>query len=166
MEKFTTLNDIAIEGNANIITLRSGKKVITYFDRFSTAQELAEKYNLRVVELYHRDGQDWQVEGDAWTPIQVREEMFGDGARFFTESDRDDEFAFFKSQLAKIDDFDEMRERIDKEEKFFDLFDELEDGQAILSTCDHYYASIIEVSDAAFVNYDVHTRAIGLMEKD
>lgn len=145
------------------------KRVLTHFNNFSEAMEIAEKYNLELIWIDKRVG--WQLyhRGDkAYEPMVITAERFGDNYNLFYGED--DWLEFQGDLLHNITEYKIDRKSLKEVDKWLqttqevlDLIDGLGEEQGVLF--DGYEGKIIDTSGIYF-NHDGHIIKLAAIEKD
>lgn len=143
------------------------QKAIIGFDTFEQAEELAEENGLSIEFFQKRDGWDlWYRTGStAYEPFRRSVEDFGDDYSKFSKEDLED---FYENEVqpfvSEFDSFDDLRSFLEQNEKIKDEIEDAEDDEIVITYCGEYYDTIKERTMA--YNYDTHSYAIGLIDRD
>lgn len=170
-QEFKDIYGIAHEEGLYVIETTSGangypenlKKALIGFDTFRQAQEIAKKYDMRIEKFFRRDGWNmWQREGEAFGPIAISADDFGDDYEQYTKSDLD---SFFENevrpQIGYFKNFEDLKEFIDEKEKLYNEIEDSEDGEIVVA-CEGRYYDTLQTARMEF-SEDSKTWAIGVI---
>jgi len=175
MEKLD-LRDVAYDEGFGVVETTSERNgyprnlryVITGFDTFEQAEMLAEKYDLDIIEITKRNGnQLWARNGKQYEPFKLRADMFGDDYRFihYRQYDSEAEFIHEEVDLAYFDSvlFDEIEDYVFCRKQIWENIEDLEENEAVVLR-DGAYWDTIKVVCTQYTE-DVTTHRIALINK-
>ena len=142
-------------------------KALIGFNNFEQAEALAHEYDLDVMVFTRRSGWHyWYRTGQQpFGPFERSSEDFGDGFDTYGKSDLE---TFFEdevqSQVECFENFQSLREFLDKQEKIFNEIKKLGEDELVV-TCDCCYYDTIKKTTMEY-SYDTVHYAIGLVDMD
>ena len=140
------------------------KKAIIGFDNFEECEEVASNYpDARIATFHRRDGwQLWERTGTAFGPFENSADDYGEDYMSFTQNDAKNFFEEeVKPMLEDFDNFDELRDFLDKKEEILDEINKLDDNEMVITHEGRYYDTIDKVSMSFY--HDTHHYAIGII---
>lgn len=143
------------------------RKAIIGFDTFEQADKLAEENGLSIEIFQKRDGWHlWYRTGStAYEPFRRSAEDFGEDYSEFSNANLED---FYENEVqpmvSDFESFDALRSFLDQKERIKDEIEDAEDDEIVITCCGEYYDTIKERTMS--YNYDSHSYAIGLIDRD
>lgn len=169
------LENIAYEQGLELIETTSERngypsnlrKAIIGFDSFEQAQELAERYGLKVQEFERRDGwQLWYRTGDTVYEAYDYEQFWRDGLNedieVFKPGEEEEVIEQLKFFLGACENLSAMRCLIDDTEKVLDALNDCEDNQFVVTNCCEYEGTYL--CTCMSYQYDTRHYTIGIAE--
>ena len=167
-----TIQEIAEIENLELIETTTGnngypqnlKHAIVGFESFEQAQEIAEKYGLRIESFRRKDG--WQLWErnylTMYAPFQNSAEDFGDN---YNEIDKIDESEFFEREIKPIindfEDFESLETFIESKKKVWEEIQNMEDNELVITHYGEYYETISK--ESMVFSHDTWNSIIGLI---
>lgn len=153
MQHEADIKEIAYEHGLEIIETTTGrngypqelKHAIIGFSTFREAEELAERYGLKITSFFKKEGwQLWYRSGDqCFSPFRIKSEDYGDDYRHHYCSD---DRTFFedevKPRLENFNDLDSLERFIRDSRKLLDEIESIDDSQLVISYMGRYYETI------------------------
>ena len=181
------LKSIAYENGLQIVettTARNGypqecKFAIVGFGYFCDAEELANKYGLRITTLYKKDGWAlWVRNSDTtFSPLEITCEDYGDDYRDYDGGSQrlyyEDEIEsiYYKSMFQgctrdflDFNNFSELKEFIEEREKVYNEIADASTDQLVI-TCNGRYFETIDKRTMQW-SFDTHNYIIALVQDD
>lgn len=121
---------------------RNLQTAITGFDSFEQAQAIAKKFDLDLIWITRREGQQlWSRMGTAYQPMEISSGDFGDDYEFWNDADSTKEYYYeiLGDMVRDGKSFEAIREYMDKIEEVFDAIEDLDNDEMVVTRCGEFY---------------------------
>ena len=168
------LHEIAGIENLEVITLTKGNNgypeglsyAITGAESFEKYEELAQKYDLKIIQTHKKDG--WNLfknAGIAFKPYVISSGDYGDNYSQFSSNITEEEF--FEQEINSLleegfESFESIKELIKQKEKIFEEIENAEDDEIIITNEGNYFETVKEKT--LFFYHDTHHYGIALAD--
>lgn len=177
-----SLEEIAYENSLDIVETtsewngypRNICSVIKGFETWEEAEKLASKYNLEIIEISKREGQQlWTRCDRMWQPFKLTADAFGADSFFVSKKDYADEEDFLEKEvkpfIEDICSFDDLKTLLVQREELWAEVCDLNEDEVVLTDFGDYFKVLKPICTKCEINgtdYEVALYDLELEEEE